>query len=62
MDGGSKHYFEIKVCKGSLLKIGVTRSNINFEKQAFCDSSNGWGIYNGELRHGGFDIKGQKYG
>ena len=61
MESGGKYYFEIKVDKGSLLKIGVTRPNNDFRSIGFCDTENGWGIYNGELRHGGMEKAGIKY-
>ena len=47
---GEKYYFEISIKKGNLVKIGVSRriSNLN---GAFCDTKDGWAIYNGETRH-----------
>ena len=40
--------------------MGVCRPNIKLEG-AFSDTVNGWGIYNGELRHNS-NSTGQKYG
>lgn len=57
---GSRYYFEIFINKGQLLKIGVCRPDVNLEG-AFCDTVNGWGIYNGELRHNS-NSTGAKYG
>lgn len=42
------------------MKIGVARPDASVE-EAFCDSSKGWGIYNGELRHSS-NSSGAKYG
>lgn len=59
MQSGGKYYFEIKIIQGSLIKFGICR--YNFPKdQAFCDSDEGFGIYNGELRHGNC-FTGKKY-
>lgn len=71
---GNKYYFEIYIEKGSLIKIGVSRGDINFEEvflfgpfalkfdfKAFSDTLKGWGIYNGELRHNS-NSSGAKYG
>jgi len=43
---GAKHYFQIKIHKGSLMKIGVCRQNTQ-QNVGFCDTEEGWGIYNG---------------
>ena len=60
MEGG-KYYFEIFVNKGQLIKVGVCRpSPLNLE-EAFSDTVNGWGIYNGETRHNS-NSTGPKYG
>ena len=61
MEYGSKYYFEIKVDKGKLLKIGIAGSEIE-GKGAFSDGDHGWAIYNGELRGNGSVIPDQKYG
>ena len=45
---------------GQLIKIGVTRKDVNLES-AFSDTSNGWAMYNGELRHAS-NSTGKKYG
>ena len=57
---GNKYYFEIKIIKGNLIKIGVSKSQ-NFLDEAFCDGDKGWDIYNGELRHNS-NSTGPKYG
>jgi len=57
---GNKYYFEIFVSKGSLIKIGVSRGDVNVE-EAFSDGPKGWAIYNGELRHNN-NSTGSKYG
>ena len=59
MQRGLKHYFQIKVNQGSLMKIGVCRQTAP-QNEAFCDTEEGWGIYNGQLRHGR-QCNGQKY-
>lgn len=43
---GDKYYFEIYITKGSLIKIGVSRPWASLT-EAFSDSKDGWGIYNG---------------
>lgn len=44
---GGKYYFELFINKGQLIKIGVCRPTpLNLE-EAFSDTLNGWGIYNG---------------
>ena len=43
---GDKYYFEILITKGSLIKIGVSRPSVSLT-EAFSDSKDGWGIYNG---------------
>mmetsp|Transcript_14578 Transcript_14578/g.19802 ORF Transcript_14578/g.19802 Transcript_14578/m.19802 type:complete len:90 (-) Transcript_14578:107-376(-) len=45
---------------GSNIKMGICRKGVNTE-QAFCDVNDGYGIYNGQLRHGS-NSSGQKYG
>jgi len=40
--------------------VGVARPDVSVE-EAFCDSSKGWGIYNGEIRHSS-NSSGTKYG
>lgn len=57
---GGRYYFEIFLNKGHMFKIGVCRPDIEFE-EAFCDTTNGWGIYNGQLRHNS-SSSGAKYG
>lgn len=57
---GGKYFFKVKINNGSLIKIGVCRKSVNIE-QAFCDTEEGWALYNGELRHGS-NSGGQKYG
>ena len=52
MVAGYKHYFEIELIKGNLMKIGVCRKDAPFEQMSFCDTDQGWAVYNGELRHG----------
>ena len=49
---GGRYYFEIFINKGQLVKIGVSRPNINQFEAAFCDTNDGWAIYNGQTRHG----------
>jgi hypothetical protein len=44
-----------------LLKIGVSRPDINGYDEAFCDTTKGWAIYNGETRHNS-NSTGPKYG
>lgn len=41
------------------MKIGVCRSDTPTDR-AFCDTDAGWGIYNGQLRHGE-EYLGKKY-
>lgn len=60
MEQGGRYYFQVLIKHGSLVKIGVSRKDINME-QAFCDNNNGWAIYNGELRHGS-NSTGSKFG
>eukprot|EP00349_Pseudokeronopsis_sp_Brazil_P004936 CAMPEP_0202959408 /NCGR_PEP_ID=MMETSP1396-20130829/3596_1 /ASSEMBLY_ACC=CAM_ASM_000872 /TAXON_ID= /ORGANISM="Pseudokeronopsis sp., Strain Brazil" /LENGTH=99 /DNA_ID=CAMNT_0049677945 /DNA_START=183 /DNA_END=482 /DNA_ORIENTATION=+ len=55
-----RYYFQLKLVHGHLLKIGVSRKEIEPE-QAFCDTPKGWALYNGELRHNS-NSNGQKYG
>ena len=43
------------------MKIGVCRPNINNFECAFCDSNDGWAIYNGQTRHGS-NSTGPNYG
>ncbi len=43
---GDKYYFEIEILKGNLIKIGIARPHIKLN-EAFSDTLNGWGIYNG---------------
>lgn len=58
---GGRYYFELFLNKGQLVKIGVCRPTpLNLE-EAFCDTVNGWGIYNGETRHNS-NSTGSKYG
>lgn len=57
---GEKYFFQIQINKGSLIKIGVSRKDIELA-QAFSDTESGWAIYNGELRHKS-NSSGQKYG
>lgn len=57
---GNKYYFEIYVIKGSLIKIGVTKS-FGLIEEAFSDNPKGWAIYNGEVRHNS-NASGKKYG
>ena len=52
MVAGLKYYFEIELIKGNLMKIGVCRKDAPFEQMSFCDTDQGWAVYNGELRHG----------
>jgi len=44
-----------------LLKIGVSRTNVENLQEAFCDGISGWAIYNGETRHNS-NSTGPKYG
>ena len=57
---GERYYFQISVVKGRLLKIGVSRRDVDLE-EAFCNTEHGWAIYNGELRHNSTS-SGKKYG
>ena len=43
------------------MKIGVTRPDYLTLNEAFCDTSSGWAIYNGETRHNS-NSTGQNYG
>ena len=43
-----------------MIKIGVARPDAKLT-EAFCDSAEGWGFYNGELRHNS-NSSGKKYG
>eukprot|EP00743_Colponemidia_sp_Colp-15_P012284 GILK01013924.1.p1 GENE.GILK01013924.1~~GILK01013924.1.p1 ORF type:complete len:355 (-),score=31.71 GILK01013924.1:157-1137(-) len=45
-------YWEVRINKGSQIKIGVSREGVDLGK-AFCDSIHGWGYYGeaGQLRH-----------
>lgn len=67
LTAGGKYYFAVKVLEGSRIKIGVASFQQNLEQvslnlmQAFCDTELGWGIYNGESRHGS-NSSGTKYG
>ena len=58
MEPGSKHYFEVKVLKGSYCKIGVCKYDALID-QAFSDNENGWALFNSEVRHGS-NTKGDK--
>ena len=60
MTPGGRYFFEVQINSGQLIKIGVCRSNIDSER-AFCDTTDGWAFYNGELRHGS-NFEGIKYG
>jgi hypothetical protein len=60
LEAGGKYYFEIKVIKGKLLKIGVCRPGADMSK-AFSDTELGWAMFNGEVRHGA-DYGAEKYG
>ena len=48
---GGRYYFEVFINKGQLIKIGVSRPNITNLESAFCDTNEGWAIYNGQTRH-----------
>ena len=71
MRPGGRYYFEIEIIQGQLLKIGVAKNRDNIDQvnyipsteklQAFCDSADGWAIYNGELRHNS-NSQGFQYG
>ena len=52
MVAGQLYYFEIQLLKGNLMKVGVCRQDAPFEQNSFCDTDQGWAVYNGELRHG----------
>lgn len=56
---GRKYYFQIRLIKGTMLKIGVSRSNQN-DKPAFSDTNNGWALFEGSLRNGS-NFSGSKY-
>ena len=43
---GDKYYVEVYIIRGSLIKIGVARPTSKLN-EAFSDSKDGWGIYNG---------------
>lgn len=58
---GGRYYYELFINKGQLIKIGVCRPNPSNLEEAFSDSLNGWGIYNGETRHNS-NSTGPKYG
>lgn len=58
---GGRYYFEIFINKGQNLKIGVCRPTVASLDEAFCDTTAGWGIYNGETRHNS-NSSGPKYG
>lgn len=58
---GGKYYFEVFINKGELFKIGVARPEYESLLEAFCDSSMGWAIYNGETRHNS-NSTGKQYG
>eukprot|EP00347_Sterkiella_histriomuscorum_P003770 403363015 len=57
---GGRYYFQVQLNQGNLVKIGVSRKDIQAD-QAFSDSQSGWAIYNGELRHNS-NSSGPKYG
>ena len=57
---GNRYYLEIKIIKGNLIKIGISKCIESLE-EAFCDTEKGWAIYNGELRHNS-NSTGPKYG
>lgn len=59
MPAGGKYAFFIHVLNGSLIKIGVSRNFISYDT-AFCDTDEGWAMYNGEIRHGS-NNSGTKY-
>lgn len=69
MPKGGRYFFQVQVIRGVLLKIGVSKAGANPDKvrkssiklQAFCDTDEGWGMYNGELRHAS-NQQGSKYG
>ena len=58
-----RYYFEVKIIKGTLIKIGVSRevTKPHVWNQAFTDLPEGWEIYNGETRHNS-NALGSKYG
>lgn len=73
---GNRYYFEIKILKGTLIKVGIARPNALIEEvnliknaaiinklsfKAFSDNEDGWAIYNGEVRHNS-NSTGKKYG
>ena len=47
---GQNYFFMIKIVKGGFCKVGVCRRKAPVE-MAFCDTEDGWALYNGELRH-----------
>ncbi|CDW75184.1 spry domain containing protein [Stylonychia lemnae] len=57
---GGRYYFQVQLNQGNLVKIGVSRKDI-LSDSAFSDTSTGWAIYNGELRHNS-NSSGPKYG
>lgn len=58
---GGIYYFEIFINKGQLMKIGISRPDVQNLQQAFSDSLHGWAIYNGQTRHNS-NSTGPKYG
>ena len=44
-------YFQLRIIRGVGLKIGVARPGCDMDS-AFCDEVNGWGLFDGALRHG----------
>ncbi len=57
---GNTYYWEIKILKGKLIKIGVCRTHVK-TSEAFSDTMDGWAIYDGQLRHNS-NSSGKKYG
>ena len=60
MTPGGRYFFQVQIKSGSLFKIGVC-SRRQSPEHAFCDTEQGWAIYNGQLRHGS-NHDGKKYG
>jgi len=57
---GTRNYFEIRFLHGCNFKIGVSLTNTLVEN-AFCDSSDGYGLYSAGCLRSGSKTQGRKY-
>ena len=57
---GTRHYFEVRFLHGCNFKIGISKTNEVVEN-AFCDSSDGYGLYSAGCLRNGSKTQGRKY-